>query len=824
MYVLANMWFQNIMRTFFFSVDKIVFGFISTIYDLLITIARTSVLSQADILDMADRVYKLLAVFMVFKVTFSLIMYVVNPDDFSDKSKGVSKLGMNIVFSLAMLILTPYIFNYAYQLQTIILEDNSLAALVFGDDIDSSAESPFNTAGDTMAFITLSPFFTPNLGIVNSECTTLIKNDKSFNEKCSGIEFDGTKFGAPTSSNKTLYFYTKTENGDNPHFNESDLKNYIVGVSNGSLGMMFRLDMAVATDAGNANFIMEYRYIFSTIVGAVVVLLLITFCMDVALRSIKLAFLQLIAPIPILSYVDPKSGKDGMFKKWYQMCFKTYLSLFLRLLALYFAVYIISRVDRMVDIVDGSYQTNMLVKIFIIIGALMFAKSFTKILEGLGLKLDGGFTLNPLKKMENEMLGGKTASKVAKTAGKYGGRLAKGLGMAGLVGTASAVTGHGFRGLGKSFMSSMRGEKFGKNFTSSYAAARARDKEIEEMKANGVKPQDVRKEKIRNFFGGMTRAEKVKQVEDKAKAVQSYYDNIKSQAIACDKNDNSYIKDANGNRIQTKSAKTLSKELDEMKKTQIDRSSFKDIDGKTAQQKFDDDYNSFNSKITQLNARKDEAKAKNSQINLEISKLKSEQFNLQRSNFSTDRDFYEANASYTQRLAVLEEQKQTYDISTIDNEISAVTTQRDSLDITAYSDTAAITAEQQYDEAITKQKEAIKAKEAELEARYNDLANGRVYYIDADGNEQTGTGTASADKVISESKEAMITLAKSVNSIGNEIDEDFEDMYVPTKEQIDTNDIDVVTMMKTSKGAVAQTTSGKMSDIKDVAKYAERKK
>ena len=132
--------------------------------------------------------------------------------------------------------------------------------------------------------------------------------------------------------------------------------------------------------------------------------------MDVALRSIKLAFLQLIAPIPILSYVDPKSGKDGLFKKWYEMCIKTFISLFVRLIALYFAVYIISRVAdmKMVDLIDGSYQTNAFVAIFIIIGALMFAKQLPKILEGLGIKLDGDgkFTLNPLRKLEKEALGG----------------------------------------------------------------------------------------------------------------------------------------------------------------------------------------------------------------------------------------------------------------------------------------------------------------------------------------------------------------------------------------------------------------------------------
>ena len=112
MFVLANMWFQTLMRQFFFNIDKIVFNFISIIYDFLISIARPSILSQADILDMTGRIYKLLAVFMIFKVTFSLIMYVVNPDDFSDKTKGVGKLGTNIIISLKISLNEHFLKNY----------------------------------------------------------------------------------------------------------------------------------------------------------------------------------------------------------------------------------------------------------------------------------------------------------------------------------------------------------------------------------------------------------------------------------------------------------------------------------------------------------------------------------------------------------------------------------------------------------------------------------------------------------------------------------------------------------------------------------------
>ena len=414
MYILAsNIWFTKLMKQFFFWIDKIVFNFISIIYDVMISIARTSVFTQSDISQMADRIYKLLAIFMVFKVTLSLITYVVNPDDFSDKSKGVSKLGINIVISMALLILTPYIFNYAYQLQTIILEDNSLGVLIFGGN--EANESFFNTAGDKIAYTTMTPFFTPNTSIDELvECTTLTVDGK-FNPDC----------------NDGLTALTKDGSKENPNFTTQTKDNYIAGVENGVLGLMFRQDMAVATyetEDDETEFVMEYKFIFSTITGVIIILLLITFCMDIAVRSIKLAFLQLVAPIPIISYVDPKSGKDGLFKKWYEMCIKTFLSLFIRLIALYFAVFIISKVAdlKLVDVVDGSYVRNGIISIFIIIGALMFAKQLPKMLEGLGIKLDGDgkFFLNPFKKFEEQAIGGKrlTGAAGGAVAGAIGGR------------------------------------------------------------------------------------------------------------------------------------------------------------------------------------------------------------------------------------------------------------------------------------------------------------------------------------------------------------------------------------------------------------------
>ena len=461
---------EKLFRNIFFLIDDVIYRQIPKIYDLLITIARTSPLSQANIADLASRIYKLLAVFMMFKVILSLIMYVVNPDDFSDKSKGVSKLVTNIVISLALLVLTPYFFSYAYQFQTIILEDNALATIVFGNDIGEDSHV-LQDAGKQIAYLASSPFLTPNLEYFACSIITIDsvgsdgKVHTQLNPDCFGFSdvyayYEKDSECMERVDDNSQGFVTlcgaldESKSENDSYLSKEDVQTYAAGVLNGNFNLTFRKKLVTAMYEVPYHlnktkvFAFDYSFIMSTIVGVVTLLFLITTCMDVALRSIKLAFLQLIAPIPILSYIDPKSGKDGMFKKWYQLCLKTYLALFLKLLALYFAIYIISKIGHMVDIIDGSYVTNGLIKIFIIIGALMFAKNFTKILESLGVKLDGGFQLNPFKKLENEALG-------MKKPAAFANKLAKGI-------LTSPVS--GLQTLGKKTIGGIDAAKNGKGF------------------------------------------------------------------------------------------------------------------------------------------------------------------------------------------------------------------------------------------------------------------------------------------------------------------------------------------------------------------------
>ena len=484
-------WFLKIIRTFFFQIDYIIYNFIIIVYDLIMQVSRTTLLSQGDILAFAQRIESLLAVFMLFKVSFSIITYIINPDEFSDKSKGFGKIWQNAIISLLMLVLVPYAFNMAYEFQHLVLKDNALMTLLFGDDLaakngENSYSNFTNSGGQLLAYSIAQPFLVPastlySSAVDMSPCINFIDDSGNFNEICKAILTAETSGGVGLNNDKDAIV----------------INNYAEGVNKKNFGLFFRLDAIKFTTTGNTEFVFDYKLILSTAVGVIVLLVLVSFLLDVALRSVKLTFLQFIAPIPIISFMDPKSGKDGIFKKWYQMCFSTYLSLFIRLFGLYFGIYLIFKIVQSGprDFLTGTPVNNFLINVILIIGILFFVKQLPKILEGLGIKLDGGgkFTLNPFKKIENEAAGGKQilGAGAALGAGALAGasnvgtrlfdknnkwrdekgnlsfkRSLKNVGRAfgsGVAGATSAT----FRG----FRKTAKGEKPGKIFSDSYGEA-----------------------------------------------------------------------------------------------------------------------------------------------------------------------------------------------------------------------------------------------------------------------------------------------------------------------------------------------------------------
>ena len=128
--------------------------------------------------------------------------------------------------------------------------------------------------------------------------------------------------------------------------------------------------------------------------GILFVIIIVSFTVDAAIRVFKLAILRLIAPIPIISYIDPKT--ESTFQNWVKILGKTFADLFVRLAIINFVIFFIREfgTNGLGVTVVGNGLVGVFSKIFIYLGLLMFAKEAPKfIADSLGIKDSGKFKL-----------------------------------------------------------------------------------------------------------------------------------------------------------------------------------------------------------------------------------------------------------------------------------------------------------------------------------------------------------------------------------------------------------------------------------------------
>ena len=389
-------WIRSILGT----IDGVIYGFINTFYQLFAYISRMTLFSTEMFEKFSSRIYMILGIVMLFKIAFSLISYLANPDDLTDSKKGVGNIVMRIVVSLIVLTFVPTIFSTAFQIQTMIVEDNVLGNLILGGKDRSTEENQkvLASSGKTIAFDILSAFYYMEPVVKDYYCEE--------DSESSDLVCDYTKdpnWDEDGSDNYQNIMFANTE---------SDESNALYRNINTYLVYMNREVGGDGNPYGHGYYGMHYSIVFSTIAGLVVVWIFLGFCFDVALRAVKLAALQLIAPIPILSYIDPKKGED-IFKKWISNCVSTYLNLFVRLIAIFFVIFVCAEISSSGIQIwgfdkNGVFTTNTLTdtgifaslaKVFIYIGLFMFAKDAPKLIGDLfGIKLEGSFGMNIAKK------------------------------------------------------------------------------------------------------------------------------------------------------------------------------------------------------------------------------------------------------------------------------------------------------------------------------------------------------------------------------------------------------------------------------------------
>ncbi len=407
----------GLLRQIAIWLDTLVFTIASWAYGIFYELSASSLLSSLNLASASQRLYTLLGIFMLFRLAFSFVKYIVNPDDME---KGTSKFITNLAVSLALIVSVPWIFNRAFQLQTYIMESNVIGNLILGMDTSRSDEDTFNASsyGQSIAFMVFSAFYRPNTSIGGLEsCSNLLVyyNDYVVPASDKTVKVEGATDDLRKESEKIAACVNALNGGNDGN---GEIK-YVFGSDENDteIGTMFyiasqRMDISLLTHPGvfktyvSDGYVINYTAIVSTIALGFLALLFISFSFDVAIRNVKLCFLQIIAPIPIILNIEPgdTKGDKKSLNWWVRECLRTYVDLFVRVATVYFGVFLINILFTGNTIV-GSNNTSAWFKVFMIFGILLFVKQVPEMIgKAFGIDVKGQFNLNPLKRIGDNRL------------------------------------------------------------------------------------------------------------------------------------------------------------------------------------------------------------------------------------------------------------------------------------------------------------------------------------------------------------------------------------------------------------------------------------
>ena len=344
------------------------------VYFELAKITSSIVVSNGPLQNVIQRVMVLAGIYALFKLAITLINYAINPEKTDENSKNGIKIVQNIFVAIVLLSISSTAFEYLGKVsEAIFTRDNGTSLMervVFGE-LNTSRQT-----NNREARALVNRFF------------TLFLDDHG---KCD----------------------TKPD--------DTGCK-YYIAMRDGRLNV----DASMNDLLSNIGF--TYYPVISWICAIFIIVIFVRYAFDLSKRLLKLVVLQIISPVPIIMYIDPKQ------KNRLTLFLKTYLSIwlqvFIRILSVYLAVALIDLVSSGEILSEVNSGIKWIAKFILYIGIL--------------------FGMQEIPKLIDDIIGTKLA---AETKGMKFGVILKGIvgGTAGTVGgavrggMAGAAAGGGFK-------------------------------------------------------------------------------------------------------------------------------------------------------------------------------------------------------------------------------------------------------------------------------------------------------------------------------------------------------------------------------------------
>ena len=278
-----------------------------------------------------------------------MINSIINPDALNKQGAGLSKIFVNTVIMLVLLVFTPTLFQMSRDFASAVVNGNYVQKL-----------------------------------FINVNDSEILKPEKEMQRIAIGAVItkeDRITCGNGSSDCDKAVQCLNNINGVDPQGDQECVtkKGVVWGKLADYNGVREKVN-------GDKVYVYNYRPFVLTIVGWLITYVLLSFTFDVAKRMIELAVLEIVSPLFIATIVDPKSMQSGPFKKWLKTLGNSYASLFLRIAAISIMLLCV----RLLSFWKPSAEVGVFGKLIILIAFLIFVKQLPKWFSNmLGMDGDG---------------------------------------------------------------------------------------------------------------------------------------------------------------------------------------------------------------------------------------------------------------------------------------------------------------------------------------------------------------------------------------------------------------------------------------------------
>ena len=389
---------KAILGYIFLAIDSVVYFFVSQGFKMYIALAQFKLFDDKVFDDLINRTYIIIGVIALFIVAYALLNSIINPDNASKGDKSLSKIVKNFIFAIIGIAIVPTVFNYFYYFQRVVLCNNLIPKILLAQKGNDSQADLLNDdkIGTQFATYLFQSFFYPK-SIENMNMTDVDNDGDLLKSEAVKVEVGLIDDVFSDEENVNIEKYKDYDSDNKGNYN---LQMAYEGAMNGEM-FFTAFRPFLLGDVGFAHSVLNntvnYMIIISTIAGVYCAYVLASLCIDMAIRAVKLGYLELIAPLPIMTLIIP--GKDGVFKAWIKKTGSCAFEVFTRLFIVSFVIYLIRTIPQLFTATSFSYGgcttsfgiiTALLIRALVYCGLLTFLKQAPKFLsEATGIKSDG---------------------------------------------------------------------------------------------------------------------------------------------------------------------------------------------------------------------------------------------------------------------------------------------------------------------------------------------------------------------------------------------------------------------------------------------------